>query len=421
MGKETAVQDPTAVVQTSEIKEAPTANLPAVIVPVEVTTEKLADINSFTAEQQAQIKERAKSTSLKDMKSTEVVLWGSRGQKEVGIRLDALLSQVTRKDNPIVFEVFKKVKKGIKDTNLSELEEEIRKSLAERWYHGIFKKIGIDNADERIEAMQERFRELITGKVQTLQGLTGKMEGELQDGIRSLIGEGVVLEQQVDGYRKSVTVYGMDVAAGRIILEDAKLDEAEMLAEAKQSKDPLKAQTARDFQRRIQQFHSRLLILMTAYTDAPVTLEMLSGIEAAGLETLSETANSSLEDFNKIKSLLLMLTALYKIKSVQVMNAQRRVVKQQLQSLTTQLYEVVATDAAKAVGDNRLEDAQLVLSVANALENIGDKVESIHTENTQKFAEAEKLLIQAKEKIRQIGLKETTRITGDPLNPLAKY
>ena len=386
------------------------------LVPVSVKTDELVPANIFTPEERAQIAERVKGKTLASMSEQEIVLWGSGRERELGQKLDALLAHVTKEDSPEVFEVFKRVKKGIKDVKLEEVEEEIRKSLAEPWYIKVLQKIPLlgQDPEDRIEEMSEHFRRLILGKTTTLQDMTSKMEDKVQGGVRALIAGSVSLSRQVDEFETNVIAYGMEVAAGRIILEAAREHEAALIEEARQTKDPIKAQNARDFQQRMMLFENRLLVLKTAYVDAPVTLEMLGGIKTAGLQTLSETASAMLGDFNKIKSLLLMLVALYKIKSVQQMNAQRRLVKQQLQ----RLYEVVGTEAARVAGDNRLEDAQMVLTVATELERIGDKVAGIHEQNKQKFAQAEKLLIQARDKISQIGLKEKGLTAGDPL---AKY
>lgn len=398
---------------TPEISGGVLGNLPT----LEVKTAQLVDPKVLGEAGMAAVAKRVGEKRLSTMSTQELALWGSGRQKALGEKLDVLLTQVNRKDSPIIFELFDRVKKGVKEANLSEIEAAIRKSLDEPWYGPVLNFFGLGDKAKQIQEMQERFQQLISAKAKTLQELTSNMEADLEKEVYHLIEDGVRLEHQIGEFRTNVFEYAIDVVAGKKLLEDAQEDDKRMRREAEETKDPLKAQAVRDFTRRYQSFQSRVLVLQEAYVDSPMTLEMLGGIQGAEMATLSETANSSLQDFNKIKSLLLMLTSLYKTKSLQAMNDQRRMIKQKLQQFAIELYDDVAVTAAKAQGDNRLEDAQIALSIATALENVGNKVQAAYRENNEKFAQAEQLLIQAKEKILQIGFTEEK--SGG--SPFARY
>jgi len=198
------------------------------------------------------------------------------------------------------------------------------------------------------------------------------------------------------GYRDTIVSLGVFVEAGRRILSQAEGDLVRHTEEAK-SGDPLKVQEARDFAQKLDLFRNRVLVLETAYAKAPADLDSIGIARGAALATLADTVTSANAEFNDVKSILIRLHALFQMQSVQQMNAMRRELRASLQQYGLQVLEDVSVGAAKASGETRLADADLVLGTAQRLRVIADKVVAEGQRNKERYAAARAKLEQARQ------------------------
>jgi hypothetical protein len=339
----------------------------------------------------------ASSTALATMAPQQVVMFGTERQRELGVALDNLLDLFTKGNSPLLFELFDRLKKGVDGAKIEELEAQIRTALTKRWYEYIF---GASLA-KRVKRANEMVNSAIKSRTTTLRDLMRGMEGQIQDEVQRLIGDLSQLDTLGHEYEQNVEQFAVWVEAGRQILTQAR-DHKQELEIAARSGDPLAVQRLRDFERKLQIFENRLLVLETAYVKAPAQLESIGLASGAALSTLSETANSATEEFNDIKTALIQLAVSYQIQSVQTVNAARRELRATLQKHGLNTLESVAIAAARAAGDNRLEDAGLLVTFARGLKSIGDKVTSEVSVRNQKFAQAREILIEAQAAISNI-------------------
>ena len=148
---------------------------------------------------------------------------------------------------------------------------------------------------------------------------------------------------------------------------------------------------------RLDIFQNRVLVLETTYAKAPADLDSIGITRGAALATLAETVSSANAEFNDIKSILIRLHVLFQMQSIQQMNEMRRELRSSLQRYGLQVLEDVSMNAAKASGETRLADADLVLETAQRLRSIADKVLAEGEQNKQRYSAARAKLEQARQ------------------------
>jgi hypothetical protein len=175
--------------------------------------------------------------------------------------------------------------------------------------------------------------------------------------------------------------------------------ETELAAQTERARsgDPLQVQEARDLAQKVDLFRNRVLVLESAYAKAPSDLDSIGLVRGAALATLADTVTSAHAEFNDVKSILIRLHALFQTQSVQQMNALRRELRASLQGYGLDVLETVSVDAAKASGEARLADADLVLGAAQRLRVIADKVVAEGERNKERYATARARLEQARQ------------------------
>lgn len=330
---------------------------------------------------------------------TQIVTFGQEPVSEFSRHLDEMLEQVTKADSPVLFELFRQISKGVKDMDLPSLEADIRKKLEGGWLTRLAHMVGLGSQASRLEAAAEEVRGLLKSKASSLLDLIRPMETQVTTESNKLIGEINRLGQQAAGYRDSILHLGVYVNAGREILAGAKQQLVGIEAAAQSSNDPMQVRDAKDFRTKVELFENRVLTLESAYAKAPVDLESIGIAQSAGLMTLADTISSSQVEFNDIKSALLRLNATFQIRSLQQLNSMRRELRADLQKYSLQQLETVAVDATRSATDAQLENAQLLLGVANTLGGISDKVDAERQKNVTKIAQTRELLKQVQKTV----------------------
>lgn len=359
------------------------ANLPAVIKP---TDPKIANAVATLVANNA-------LTKLDDQK---VVLFGHEKQKATAAVLDAILVEVTKGNNPVLFELFKQLSKGIEEADLPALEAQIRESLNKKWWHSILDALKLSSVAKRIEKANDKIGSMLTSKSTSLLTLTDAMQKKIESEVGALITDGQRLNKLAQQFRNDINEFTVLSEAAKQILAEGEKELALKMSEANLSKDPLKIEEAKRFEQRVDLFRSRTVVLETILRRAPVELESIRLTQGAALTTLAETANGATAEFNQIKSTLIKLTTAHRITTVQGINDERRKLRDQLEGYGNTLLGNAAANAAKALGQNRVDDANKLLAFANAIDGITKKVDEERKQNVTRFAEARTKLDEVK-------------------------
>ncbi|MDE1995939.1 MAG: Toxic anion resistance protein (TelA), partial [Rhizobiaceae bacterium] len=307
-----------------------------------------------------------------------------------------ILAQITNAQSPVLFELFRTIRDGVNDADLRNLEMVIREKLKGGFLERLLIAIGLRDPARRLKTVTDEIRGMLQSKAKSLSDLIKPMERQVSDESSKLIADVSRMSRLADGYRDTILSLGVYVEAGRRIIVQGESDLARLTEEAK-SGDPLRVQQARDFSQKLDLFRNRVLILETAYAKAPADLDSIGIARGAALATLADTASSATAEFNDIKSILIRLHVLFQMQSVQQMNELRRELRTSLQHYGLQVLEDVSVNAAKASGETRLADAELVLGTAQRLRAIADKVVAEGERNKQRYAAARVKLEQARQ------------------------
>jgi len=325
-----------------------------------------------------------------------LITFGQEAVGSFGAKLDTILSQITNAQSPVLFELFRTIREGVKDADLKELEASIREKLKGSFLERLLITIGLGDPAKRLKAVTDEVRGMLQSKAKSLGDLIKPMEAQIDEESGKLILEVSRMSTLAEGYRDTIVSLGVFVEAGRRILADAS-GELERLKQQAASGDPLKVQEARDFSQKLDIFQNRVLVLETAYAKAPTDLDSIGIARGAALATLADTVTSANAEFNDIKSILIRLHALFQMQSIQQINAMRRDLRASLQQYGSQVLEDVSVNAVKAAGETRLADADLVLGTAQRLRAIADKVVAEGERNKERYAAARTKLEQARQ------------------------
>ena len=346
-------------------------------------------------EKRAVAEELARKTPLATTADHTVVTFGQEAISGFGSKLDDILAQITKADSPVLFELFRTIKDGVNGADLGELEQSIRKKLQMGFFERLLTAIGLGDPAARLKRVTDEVRGLLQSKAKSLSDLIKPMEKQIDDETARLMGEVTRMSTLGAGYRDTIETLGVYVEAGRQMLVMAEAEQARQ-AEAAKSGDPLLVQQARDFAQRTDLFRNRVLVLESAYAKAPADLDSIGLVRGAALATLADTVTSAHAEFNDVKSILIRLHALFQTQSVQQMNVMRRELRASLQGYGLDVLENVSVDAAKASGEARLADAELVLGAARRLRVIADKVVAEGEQNKVRYAQARGKLEEAR-------------------------
>lgn len=369
---------------STDITPTAPANLPAAVTVI------------LPAEKRLAAEELAHKTPLLNTTDATVVTFGQDAISSFGARLDDILAQITKADSPVLFELFRTIKDGVNGADLNELEQTIRNKLQMGFFERLLTAVGLSDPAKRLKRVTDEVRGMLQSRAKSLSDLIRPMEQQIDTETSRLMGEVTRMSSLAGSYRDNIESLGVYVEAGRHILAVA---ETELTAHTERAKsgDPLLVQQARDFAQKVDLFRNRVLVLESAYAKAPSDLDSIGLVRGAALATLADTVTSAHAEFNDVKSILIRLHALFQTQSVQQMNVMRRELRASLQGYGLDVLEKVSVDAAKASGEARLADADLVLGAARRLRAIADKVVAEGELNKQRYAAARAKLEQARQ------------------------
>ncbi len=375
----------TALEAKTDLMPSVAAGGPPAIVTVVLPPEKAGDVSDL-----------AERYRLATAEPHTLITFGQEAIGSFGAKLDTILSQITNAQSPVLFELFRTIREGVKDADLKELEASIREKLKGGFFERLLMAIGLGDPAKRLKTVTDEVRGMLQSKAKSLGDLIKPMEAQIDEESGKLILEVSRMSTLAEGYRDTIVSLGVFVEAGRHILADA-MRELERLKQEAVSGDPLKVQEARDFSQKLDIFQNRVLVLETAYAKAPTDLDSIGIARGAALATLADTVTSANAEFNDIKSILIRLHALFQMQSIQQINAMRRELRASLQQYGSQVLEDVSVNAVKAAGETRLADADLVLGTAQRLRAIADKVVAEGERNKERYAAARTKLEQARQ------------------------
>lgn len=157
----------------------------------------------------------ADRTSLAAMEASTLVTFGQEAVSGFGAKLDAILSQITNAQSPILFELFRTIRDGVQAADLQAFEVDIREKLKGGFIERLLMSIGLKDPAERLKRVSDEIRGMPQSKAKTLSDLVKPMEAKVDEESAKLVGEISRMSQLADAYRESIVSLGVFVTAGR--------------------------------------------------------------------------------------------------------------------------------------------------------------------------------------------------------------
>lgn len=315
-----------------------------------------------------------------------LILFGVEKEKELAQQLDGLLASITKESSPVLFEMFNKLKKGVKDVNLPELKSEIENAQKQPFFSKLFGQ----TVGKHLQKAQERINGMLTAKSTALLDLVKKMEAETETASRDLLKASNDLKTLAQGYRNNVISLEDYEKAGEILIQNAEAYLAQM-GEGEQKEL---------FKQKVDLFRNRCMVINNSLANGPTQLKAIRLAEGSGLATLSELIMGSTSEFNQIKTALIKISVAHKEQGLQSLNEERRKMRSDLSVYADQLLEETAVKSAGQSSLNRLQDAEEILASATRLNSLSDKVAAEKAAGEQRTKEAAAKLLEVKRMMR---------------------
>jgi hypothetical protein len=336
-----------------------------------------------------------------DITSGDILMIGHGAEIALTGTLDEFLSGIERARNPKLFALFDRLRSGVEDAKLPDLLTQIQsgKLGVKARILGFMSKRAVADA---AHAAHESVCELVSGRTQDLMGVMKSLEKELAQALDELLRELQRFNQLKGTYRQHINDFAVVAVVAHEFLESARAEVEQMRLGAN---SVLAQADLQDAENRLQLLESRALALEGVFSRLPADQLVIQQVEAAGVQTLQETATTATTRFSSIKTTLIALHGAMQVKDVQQLSARQADLDRQLGQIRRTLMKEVVTTAANAPGDNRLQQANQLQELIALTGEVQALVETARTENLKKFDIARGMFTKARGELAQLSSK----------------
>lgn len=356
---------------------------------------------SLRPDQLAKAEEQLGKLNFNTIAPAEIALIGHEAEAVLTQTLDGFLTGIERARNPQLFALFDRLQTGVTDAKLPDLLKQIQsgKLGIKARMRGLFSKKAL--ADAAHEAYVTTC-DLVSGRTNTLSGVMKGLEAELSTALSTLLAELKAFDGLQSTYRTHIDDFAVAAAVTQAFLGKARLEIERDRAQLVGSTDPLALSDLEQKEHKLQLLESRALALEGVYSRLPADRLVIQQIQAAGVQTLQETANTATTRFSSIKTTLIALHGALQVKGVQQLTAKHAALDAQLGEIRGQLMRDVVTTAANAPGDNRLQQATELQKLITITGEIQSLVTSARESNKTKFETARAMFADARLTLTQL-------------------
>jgi hypothetical protein len=336
-----------------------------------------------------------------DITSGDILMIGHGAEIALTETLDGFLSGIERARNPKLFALFDRLQSGVEDAKLPDLLKQIQSGklgFKARVLGFMSKRAVADAAHTAHEAVCE----LVSGRTQDLMGVMKNLEKELAQALDELLRELQRFNQLKGTYRQHINDFAVVAVVAHKFLESARAE----VGRARLDANSVLAQSdLQEAENKLQLLESRALALEGVFSRLPADQLVIQQVEAAGVQTLQETATTATTRFSSIKTTLIALHGAMQVKGVQQLAAKQADLDRQLGQIRGTLMREVVTTAANAPGDNRLQQANQLQELIALTGEVQALVDTARTENLKKFDTARGMFAEARGELAQLSSK----------------
>lgn len=367
---------------------------------------------ALSDEQFSSVSSKLASANIVTIPLREIATLGSEAEDALHRTLDGFLGRIDEFDNPKLFQLIGRLSEAVDQEKLPELADQILNGK-----QGIVQKIGLflksrKAQEASVQKAWEETKRLASGKTKTLVAIVNTMDQELKTEQRKLDGEIQSMEQLKNAYRERFSDFVVAVAFLSAFLEQAKVQVAQVMQNADPN-NPTQKMEIDELQDKLQALESRALAMEGTLSRLPADQLVLRQLQNAGIQTLQETATTASSRFASIKMTLLTLHGALMVKGVQKLAEQGAALDANLSAVRGKLMQDVVTTAAKAPGENRMQQAQQLQAIVQDTKLLLTIVENARTANSIEFNQVRDIFTNAR--MEMLGLGQQLR-PGQAIN-----
>jgi hypothetical protein len=344
---------------------------------------------------------KARELNLANMSTASIAKLGFEAERDLHQTLDGFLAHLDEREAAQLFTLFDRLGKGVEDAKLPDLLKKITDGDISFWYRvvGFFSKA---RAAAIARQSYATAADILQGRTKTLKDVMNQLERDLNGEMNKLVGKLTMLETLKQDYGQHIAAFAVTVATMQIFLESARQEVAQKRDETRLTPSIANQTELQELEDKLQLLESRSLALEGVYTKLPADQVVIRQIEQAGVSTLQETATTAAGRFASIKQTLLALHGALGVKSLQNLGQTSARLDAQLAQMRGALLTDIATRAATAPGDNRLEQARQIRQIISETEAIQKIVAEGRAANVQKFQQARQEFLAARQELTQL-------------------
>lgn len=353
-----------------------------VVLPVKSLTNKIIDAVVIEDAHREVAKEQADSFDLLDTNS--VLTFAIKPQQEYTQSLKKLLGDSKVRNLGYGAQIVKQIKSGLEIAEVDKMQKELQKSSNKK---SLLQQLPFVNK------ITSAFSNWDT-KRQKLQSMVEIIEEDIQSQMDTLIKENAKMDVLMQEVRTNFYQLGVYLYAGEQIVERGANEYAQLREKAQITGDALLISDLIHLKGQMQSFDARLLEIKKAYVSAPLEIQSILTIQQASRVEMQNQMNSLLFTVPKLIKSLVRLVSLFNIKNAQDVRDKNKELEQQLDQLSGQTLEHVATNAQQALVD-AAEEANRIEQQANETLALAEKL----NEGSKEIKEAQD---SAETKLKQV-------------------
>lgn len=233
-----------------------------------------------------------------------------------------------------------------------------------------------------------------------------EIERQAKTDQRTIIEHNLRLKQHLDACDRNYQDLGVQIWAGAIALERAKVQYETMRQEALATGEALQLSRVHQFHEALIAFDTRLLRMKVAYVRAPLTGQKILAAMQAGRIEFQNLMDSILFDMTALIEAASQVAALYATSRAQDRRARREQVAERINAIGGELLESALTKAKEAQGQG-VEEVKRLKAQADQFINLVRKVNDIDARNKELRREAEGMLVDVQrdftEALKEVG------------------
>lgn len=361
------------------------------------STQPMGGVVSFeqlTPEQRAEAERMSADVDFTDLRT--MMTFGMRPQEAYKDTMLALMNDIKVGDVGMSGDLSVALAKGMDILQIERLHREV--AVPGSWQYVVSRIPLVGRLFSVVYVFAQRQRQFAD--------MVREIERQAKADQRTIIEHNLRLNQHLSACDRNYQELGIQIWAGGIALERAKVQYEIMRQEALASGEALALSRVHQLHEALMAFDTRLLRMKIAYVRAPLTGQKILAAMQAGRIEFQNIMDSILFDMTALIEAASQVAALYATSRAQERRARRQQVADRISAIGGELLESALTTAKESQGQG-IEEVKRLKAQADQFIGMVRKINDIDARNKDLRREAEGMLISVQrdfsEALKEVG------------------